>query len=109
MRTLVLRVLPNRLAVRMVAVALGYLGTGVRPQTLAFVGWFGPRGLASIVFALNLVEDSGLRETNAIVTTVAVTVGLSVLLHGLTGVPGAKAYGAWFTSHPRRHELREHA
>jgi hypothetical protein len=45
--------------VRMLPVALAMLGTGARPPTLAFVGWFGPRGLASIVFAVLIVESDG--------------------------------------------------
>jgi NhaP-type Na+/H+ or K+/H+ antiporter len=43
--------------VRMVPVALALVSTGARRQTLAFLGWFGPRGLASIVFAVILLED----------------------------------------------------
>jgi NhaP-type Na+/H+ or K+/H+ antiporter len=96
-------------AIRGIGVALAYVGSGVRAPTVAFVGWFGPRGLASIVFALDLLEAPALDETGLIVVTVAVTVGLSILLHGLTGVPGARRYGAWYTTHPRRAELTEHS
>jgi NhaP-type Na+/H+ or K+/H+ antiporter len=95
-------------AIRAASVALAYVGSGVRAPTVAFVGWFGPRGLASIVFALDLLDDPALAETELIVLTVAITVGLSILLHGLTGVPGARRYGAWFAGHPRRSELIEH-
>ena len=42
--------------VRMLPVALALLGTGARPPTVAFVGWFGPRGLASIVFAVLILQ-----------------------------------------------------
>ncbi len=90
------------------AVALAYLGSGVQARTVAYLGWFGPRGLVSIVLALAVIEDSALRETNVIVATVAVTVGLSVLVHGVTALPGARAYAAWYTTHPDRHELEEH-
>ena len=44
--------------VRMIPVALSMIGTGARRPTLAFVGWFGPRGLASIVFTVILIEDT---------------------------------------------------
>ena len=46
--------------VRMLPVAVAMLGTGARPPTVAFLGWFGPRGLASIVFAVIVVEESEL-------------------------------------------------
>ncbi len=54
--------------------------------TMAFIGWFGPRGLASVVFAL-LVLERGVPEGQTLLTTVVVTVALSVVLHGLTSVP----------------------
>jgi NhaP-type Na+/H+ or K+/H+ antiporter len=43
----------------MVPVAVALLGTGLDRLTVAFVGWFGPRGLASVVFALLAVEELG--------------------------------------------------
>ena len=46
--------------VRMFPVALSMIGTGARRPTLAFLGWFGPRGLASIVFAVLVLEEGGL-------------------------------------------------
>jgi hypothetical protein len=44
----------------MVPVAPALLGTGARRQTIAFVGWFGPRGLATIVFAVIMIDESSL-------------------------------------------------
>ncbi len=49
--------------------------------TVAFVGWFGPRGLASVVFGVMLIDDANLVHESDIITTVVLTVGLSVLLH----------------------------
>ena len=73
-----------------------------RRQTVGFLGWFGPRGLASIVFAVILVEEGGLPHDRLIVTTaIVITIGLSVLAHGLTAAPLANRYAAWFESHPR--------
>lgn len=63
---------------------------------MAFIGWFGPRGLASVVFliiVLDLSPEEG--ATATLLGTVAVTVFLSILLHGLTARPIATAYGAW--------------
>jgi sodium/hydrogen antiporter len=86
--------------VRMVPVAVAMLGTGARRQTVAFVGWFGPRGLASIVFAVIVVQESDLPQTSTILLTTYLTVGLSVLAHGLTAAPLAARYANWFSSHP---------
>ena len=93
--------------VRMVPVAVALVGSRPRPITVAFVGWFGPRGLASIVFALDLVGESGLEESPLIVRVVGLTVALSVLLHGVSAAPAARRYGEWFARHPRPAELTE--
>jgi len=87
-------------AVRMVPVAVAMLGTRARPQTLAFLGWFGPRGLASLAFALIILDDH-IAGGNALFTTICGTVALSVYLHGVTSAIGARRYGAWFQTHPR--------
>ena len=87
--------------VRVIPVALAMLGTGARRPTVAFLGWFGPRGLASIVFAVILVEEAHLTHASVLVTTIFFTIGLSVLLHGLTAAPLAARYAIWFAAHPR--------
>ena len=87
--------------VRMLPVGIAMLGTGARRQTVGFLGWFGPRGLASIVFAVILVEEGGLPHDDVIITATVITIGLSVLAHGLTAAPLANRYAAWFESHPR--------
>jgi NhaP-type Na+/H+ or K+/H+ antiporter len=84
--------------VRMLPVALAMLGTGARRPTVAFLGWFGPRGAASIVFALLVLEEGGLRNEELILTTAFVTVGLSVLAHGATAAALAARYGSWLES-----------
>ena len=89
--------------VRMVPITVSLLGTGLRRDTVLLLGWFGPRGLATIVFALEVLELA--REdadaSGGLVFGVAalVTVG-SVFLHGLSAAPLAAAYG-------RRLEHRE--
>ena len=87
--------------VRMIPVAVAMLGTGARRPTLAFLGWFGPRGLASIVFAVILVHDADLAAESLILNTIFVTIGLSVLVHGVTASPLADRYARWYASHPR--------
>jgi sodium/hydrogen antiporter len=87
--------------VRVIPVAIAMIGTGARRPTLAFLGWFGPRGLASIVFAILVLEEGGLPHDGLILTTIYVTIGLSVLAHGLTAAPLANRYASWHESHPR--------
>ena len=87
--------------VRMISVALAMLGSGARRPTVAFLGWFGPRGLASIVFAVILVEEADLANESVLLNTIFLTIGLSVVLHGLTAAPLAARYAAWFAAHPR--------
>ena len=81
---------------RMVPVALVLLGTGLRPQTVAFVGWFGPRGLASVVFTLLAAEGLDIDENlSRVISAICLTVLLSVLAHGLSADPLSRRYGAW--------------
>ena len=82
----------------MLPVAIAMLGTGARRPTVAFLGWFGPRGLASIVFAVIVVQESDLPHARTILLTTYATVGLSVLAHGLTAAPLARRYATWFAS-----------
>lgn len=71
---------------RMLPVWLSLTGTGMRPGSRLFVGWFGPRGLASIVFLL-IVLQYPLEQTRLISATVIATVLLSVVAHGLSANP----------------------
>jgi NhaP-type Na+/H+ or K+/H+ antiporter len=87
--------------VRMLPVVIAMWGSRARGPTLAFLGWFGPRGLASIVFAVIVVEESQLPHEHLIVLAIYLTVGLSVLAHGLTAAPLADRYARWFEQHPR--------
>ncbi|WP_077042863.1 cation:proton antiporter [Rhodococcus sp. MTM3W5.2] len=88
--------------VRMVPVALSLVGTHPRAPTVAFLGWFGPRGLATIVFVILILEEPGqLPHENLLVTTAVLTIGASVLAHGLSAAPLADRYAAWFRRHPR--------
>ncbi|MGH3099604.1 MAG: cation:proton antiporter [Thermoleophilia bacterium] len=91
--------------VRMLPVALAMLGTGMRRVTVGFLGWFGPRGLASIVFVLILVEQTDLPERPLLLDVVTWTVALSVYAHGLTAWPGANRYADWYAAHARDHPV----
>ena len=87
--------------VRMLPVAIAMLGSHAKAPTLGFLGWFGPRGLASIVFAVIVIEESNLPHEHVIVLTIYLTVGLSVFAHGLTAGPLAARYARWYEQHPR--------
>lgn len=78
--------------VRMVPVAVALVGADLSLRTVAFVGWFGPRGLASLVFALLALEEIG-TDADDVVAVIGTTVFLSVLVHGATATPLAKRYG----------------
>jgi NhaP-type Na+/H+ or K+/H+ antiporter len=88
--------------VRMLPVAIAMLGKGVRAPTVAFMGWFGPRGLASVVFGLLAIER-GVPQGETLLTAVIVTVALSVVLHGLTSAPLAGVYHRWYEAHAETH------
>jgi sodium/hydrogen antiporter len=87
--------------VRMLPVAIAMLGSRARAPTLGFLGWFGPRGLASIVFAVIVIEESNLPHEHLIVLAIYLTVGLSVFAHGLSAAPLANRYARWYEQHPR--------
>jgi NhaP-type Na+/H+ or K+/H+ antiporter len=89
--------------VRLLPVAVAMLGAGMRRVTVGFLGWFGPRGLASIVFVLILVEQTQLPERPLMLAVVTWTVALSVYAHGLTAWPGANRYADWYAAHAGDH------
>lgn len=80
--------------IRMVPVALALVGSGQEGTTAAFIGWFGPRGLASVVFALLAVETLGSADPRVVVAvnTITVTVVFSIVAHGITARPLATRY-----------------
>ena len=79
--------------VRMVPVAVALKGTRLSLATVLFMGWFGPRGLASIVLALVYLESTeGLAGESTIRLAVIATVVLSIFAHGLTALPGINLY-----------------
>jgi NhaP-type Na+/H+ or K+/H+ antiporter len=93
--------------VRMGPVALSLIGTKLKWPTIAYMGWFGPRGLSTIVYGALIVAQSDLAGTPLILTVAGVTVGMSILLHGLTANPGATAYANWFQKTQRHGETAE--
>lgn len=78
--------------IRMLPVALSLWGTGLKPYSVAFLGWFGPRGLASMLFALLVLEEAALPGREEVVLVVMTTVLLSIFLHGASAYPAATRY-----------------
>lgn len=79
--------------VRMLPVAVSLVGTGLSRGTMLFMGWFGPRGLASIVLGMVYLEqETHLPGEKTIRLTVMATVFLSILAHGMSALPGI----AWY-------------
>ena len=79
--------------IRMLPIAVSLIGTGVRAPTYLFLGWFGPRGLASILFVLLILEEAEILHESAILSVTVVTVALSTVFHGISAAPLAAAYG----------------
>ncbi|HSI79733.1 MAG TPA: sodium:proton antiporter [Solirubrobacterales bacterium] len=80
-------------ALRMVPVALALAGTGLSASSIAFIGWFGPRGLASIILGLVvLAEEPELPAIDFVLAAMTLTVLASVLAHGATARPLVRAY-----------------
>jgi sodium/hydrogen antiporter len=79
--------------VRMAPVAVALLGSRLTPMSVAFIGWFGPRGLASVVFGLIAFDSLHGSGATGVLATVALTVLLSVVAHGLSASPLASRYG----------------
>jgi len=86
--------------IRMVPVAVALAGARLGRTTVVFVGWFGPRGLASVVFALLALEEIGEHAAGSAITIIAFTVLLSVVAHGVTADPLARRYGPSMTRVP---------
>ena len=79
--------------VRMLPVAIALLGARLQKATVLFMGWFGPRGLASIVLGLVYLEhEMHLPGESTIRFAVMATVSLSIFAHGLTAMPGISLY-----------------
>lgn len=90
--------------VRMLPVALAMRGTGFRGDTVGLMGWFGPRGLASVVFTLIALLDfqKAGRPADTLVAAATWTILLSVLAHGLSAVPLSNWYAKQLAAAPEK-------
>lgn len=73
--------------IRMVPVALSLIGSGLDQKTIWFIGWFGPRGVASVLYLLMAVLMLGAEGYERVISVITLTVLMSIFLHGLTAVP----------------------
>ena len=96
--------------IRMIPVAISLIGLRLKFPTIFFIGWFGPRGIASILFALLILEESGITNGNEIFAVIMITVLFSIFAHGITSVP----LSAWYAKKLEelkhsKEEIPEHA
>ena len=78
--------------VRMIPVAISLIGTDLHWRSMSFIGWFGPRGLASIVLALIVLDETEVAAKDEIALVTMATVLLSVFLHGISTNPAIGRY-----------------
>lgn len=78
--------------IRMLPVAISLWRTRLTKFSIAFVGWFGPRGIASVLYLLIVVNELGVKGYERILSIIILTVLLSVFLHGVTAVPFSRLY-----------------
>jgi NhaP-type Na+/H+ or K+/H+ antiporter len=81
--------------VRMLPVALSLIGTRLRLPTVLYMGWFGPRGIATILYVLIVIDVEAIAGGRIIYDVAVITVFVSVLLHGLSAAPFSAWYGKW--------------
>ena len=83
--------------VRMIPVAVGLIGTKLQKVSVLFIGWFGPRGIASILYVLTVLETDKVAGVGTIYTVAMITVFMSVLAHGISAAPIADWYGGYIS------------
>ncbi len=102
--TLIFAVVALTLA-RMIPVAISLIGLHARLPTVTFIGWFGPRGLASIVFAVLILQAEPIPSLELLLATISLTIVVSVYAHGITARPLTQRYTAWLHANPRGDQL----
>jgi NhaP-type Na+/H+ or K+/H+ antiporter len=93
--------------VRMLPVAISVTGLGLSLPSKLFLGWFGPRGIASILFALLILEDYPISGGEELLACIVITVALSIILHGITASPLAKVYGVFVKNRGESAETKD--
>ena len=78
---------------RMIPVALCLIGAKLDWRSIAFIGWFGPRGIASVLYLLMALAAIGFAGYERIMSVIVLTVAISVYAHGISAVPLSERYG----------------
>ena len=86
---------------RMAPVAASLTGLGLATQSITFIGWFGPRGIPSILYLVLVVDREGFAAAGRITDIAALAILLSILLHGVTATWGVAAYRQWLAKSGR--------
>ena len=92
---------------RMVGVVVSVINMKLCRDTILFLGWFGPRGVASVLYGLLVLEGEGIQGSHTILITMVVTVLISVFAHGLTAFPGANWYASRIASREAPEKMPE--
>ena len=74
-------------------VAISLVGLGLSKPTIWFIGWFGPRGIASILYLLMVIIELGIEGYERVAAIITLTILLSIFLHGITAVPFSQLLG----------------
>jgi len=94
--------------IRIAAVAIALTRSGMQAPSVLYIGWFGPRGLATMILTLEVVDESDLSGGSTIADAALFTVALSVLAHGITAWWGSNRYADYVAAHPDSSDLAEH-
>lgn len=78
---------------RMVPVAISLIGARLDWQTVTFIGWFGPRGIASVLYLLMAVAALGIEGYEQVMSVIVLTIAISVYAHGISATPLSERYG----------------
>ena len=78
----------------MVPVGLSMIGSGFDWRTVAFMGWFGPRGIASVLYLLMAVAAIGFTGYERVMSVIVLTIMISVFAHGISATPLSRRYGS---------------
>ncbi|WP_309384729.1 cation:proton antiporter [Cerasicoccus frondis] len=84
--------------IRLLPVLISLIGTGMDWSTKLFIGWFGPRGIASVLYLLIFIEELGHEDYREMLAVIVLTVLLSIVLHGISAVPLVKRYSRTHTA-----------
>ncbi|GAA3944847.1 cation:proton antiporter [Allohahella marinimesophila] len=100
----VLYALLSLVLIRMLAIGISLLGTGLHGWSYVFLGWFGPRGLATLIFVVLVQQDKAFEHSSTVGATALLTVVFSIVLHGLTAAPGVRLYARFLDSSEHKAE-----